>query len=176
MRVLAFLLLTTTAFAEGDLYIYSWGEYTPPDMVAKFEAEFGVKVHIDSYDSMETMIAKLRAGGAGYDIIVPGDATMQVLIAEGMVEEIDVFAMPNFASVDDRWREVYWDPKCEYSAPLGLGVHRLCRGYFGRHRGLFVLGRPLRPGRGRERPHQHAARHERRDQHGGTLSGRAPVQ
>ncbi len=78
MRALAILLLTATpAFADGDLFIYTWGEYTPPDLVAKFEAEFGVKVHIDSYDSMETMIAKLRAGGAGYDIIVPGDATMQ---------------------------------------------------------------------------------------------------
>lgn len=122
MRVLALLLMTAApALAEGDLFIYSWGEYTPPDLVAKFEAEFGVKVHIDSYDSMETMIAKLRAGGAGYDIIVPGDATMQVLIAEGMVEKIDVFAMPNFANVDDRWREVYWDPKREYSAPWAWG-------------------------------------------------------
>ncbi len=49
MRALAILLLTSTpAFAEGDLFIYTWGEYTPPDLVAKFEAEFGVKVHIDS--------------------------------------------------------------------------------------------------------------------------------
>lgn len=74
MRALALALLLLTAapaFAEGDLFIYTWGEYTPPDLVAKFEKEFGVKVHIDSYDSMETMIAKLRAGG-GYDIIVPG--------------------------------------------------------------------------------------------------------
>jgi spermidine/putrescine transport system substrate-binding protein len=46
---------------------------------------------------------------------------MQVLIAEGMVEKIDVFAMPNFANVDERWREVYWDPKREYSAPWAWG-------------------------------------------------------
>lgn len=122
MRALAILLLTAApVFAEGDLYIYSWGEYTPPDMVAKFEKEFGVKVHIDSFDSMETMIAKLRAGGAGYDVIVPGDATMQVLIAENMVLKIDVNAMPNFVHVDDRWKEVYWDPKREYSAPWAWG-------------------------------------------------------
>ena len=59
MRTLAVLLLTAApAFAEGQLFIYTWGEYTPPDLVAKFEKEFGVKVQIDSYDSMETMIAK----------------------------------------------------------------------------------------------------------------------
>ena len=118
---LALALAAGTARAEGDLYIYSWGEYTPPAMVEKFEKDFGVKVHIDTYDSMETMIAKLRAGGGGYDIIVPGDATMQILIAEGMVEKIDVFAMPNFKNVDPRWSEVYWDPKREYSAPWAWG-------------------------------------------------------
>ena len=63
------------------------------------------------------MIAKLRAGGAGYGSIEPGDATLQVRIAEDMVERIDVFAMPNIANVDDKWRGVYWNPKREYSAP-----------------------------------------------------------
>lgn len=41
-------VLATAACAEGDLFIYTWGEYTPPDLVAKFEAEFSVKVHIDT--------------------------------------------------------------------------------------------------------------------------------
>ncbi|WP_306115564.1 MULTISPECIES: extracellular solute-binding protein [unclassified Roseovarius] len=113
--------LASAAAAEGDLYIYSWGEYTPPDLVEKFEAEFGVDVHIDTYDSMETMISKLRAGAGGYDIIVPGDGTMQILIAENMVEQIDVHAMPNFEHVDERWREVYWDPEREFSAPWAWG-------------------------------------------------------
>ena len=56
------------AFAAGDLFIYTWGEYTPPEMVAKFEKTYGVKVHIDTYDSMETMLAKLKSGAGGYDI------------------------------------------------------------------------------------------------------------
>jgi spermidine/putrescine transport system substrate-binding protein len=147
MRALAVLLMTAApALAEGDLFIYTWGEYTPPDLVAKFEAEFGVKVHIDSYDSMETMIAKLRAGGAGYDIIVPGDATMQVLIAEDMVEKIDVFAMPNFTHVDDKWREVYWDPKREYSAPWAWGSTAFAVDTARGDRGLFLAFRAVRPG------------------------------
>ena len=122
MRALAVLLLTVTpALAEGDLNIYTWGEYTTPDLVAKFEVETGTKINIDTFDSMETMIAKLRSGATGYDILVVGDATMQVLIAEGMLEKVDVFAMPNFANVDERWRGVYWDPKREYSAPWAWG-------------------------------------------------------
>lgn len=70
---------------------------------------------------METVIAMLRTRGGGYDIIMPGDATMQVLIAEGMVEKIDVAAMTNFVHVDDKWREVYWDPGREYSASRACG-------------------------------------------------------
>lgn len=72
-------------------------------MVAKFEVGFRIMVQIDSYDRRETMIPKLRAGGAGHDIIVPGDATVQGQIAEGMAEMIDVFGMPNFTHVDNRW-------------------------------------------------------------------------
>lgn len=109
------------ALAEGDLFIYTWGEYTPPDLVTKFEAEFDVKVHIDTFDSMETMMAKLRAGAGGYDIVVAGDATVQVMIAEAMIDKIDVNAMANYANVDDKWRDVYWDAGRNYSAPWAWG-------------------------------------------------------
>ncbi len=122
------ILLTTAALAwaapvlaAGDLYIYTWGEYTPPDLVTKFEKEFDVKVHIDTFDSMETMLAKLRSGAGGYDIVVAGDATVQVMIAEDMIEKIDVNAMPNYANVDDRWKDVYWDAGNSYSAPWAWG-------------------------------------------------------
>lgn len=122
------ILLTTAvlgwaapALAAGDLFIYTWGEYTPPDLVAKFEKEFDVKVHIDTFDSMETMLAKLRSGAGGYDIVVAGDATVQVMIAEGMIEKIDVNAMPNYGNVDDKWKDVYWDKGRSYSAPWAWG-------------------------------------------------------
>jgi spermidine/putrescine transport system substrate-binding protein len=118
----ATLLATAVpALAAGDLYIYTWGEYTPPDLVTKFETEFDVKVHIDTFDSMETMLAKLRSGASGYDIVVAGDATVQVMVAEDMIEKIDVNAMPNYANIDDRWKDVYWDPGHAYSAPWAWG-------------------------------------------------------
>ena len=101
MTIKSFLLATAAlacaapALAEGDLFIHTWGGYTPPDLVTKFEAEFDVKVHIDTFDSVEPMIAKLRAGAGGYDIVVAGDATVQVMIAEAMIDKIEVNAMPN---------------------------------------------------------------------------------
>lgn len=75
-------------------------------------------VHIESCDCMQTMIAKLPAG---YALIVPGDASMNVLIAKSMAKKIDVFAKSNCAHVDDRWRKVTWDHKREYSVPWAWG-------------------------------------------------------
>ena len=124
---LAILALTTaicapaSAHAAGDLYLYSWGEYTPPDMVEKFEKAYDVKVHIDTYDSMETMLAKLKSGAAAYDVIVPGDAMMEILIKEGLLAEINVSEMENYPNVDEKWRNVYWDPGRKYSAPWAWG-------------------------------------------------------
>ncbi|MGO4451986.1 extracellular solute-binding protein [Phyllobacterium sp. TAF24] len=122
------ILLTTAAiawaspaFAAGDLFIYTYGEYTPPDLVAKFEKAFDVKVHVDTFDSMETMLAKLRAGAGGYDIVVAGDPNIQLMIGENMLEKIDVNAMPNYVNVDERWRNVYWDNGRHYSAPWAWG-------------------------------------------------------
>ena len=59
------------AKAEGELFIYNWTEYTPPELIAKFEKETGIKVSVDTYDSNETLLAKLQAGATGYDIVVP---------------------------------------------------------------------------------------------------------
>lgn len=124
-RILSAALLASAAaqpaFAAGDLFIYTWGEYTPPEMVAKFEKTYGVKVHIVTYDSMETMLAKLKSGAGGYDVIVPGHDTMTILVHEGLLEPINVSQMENYKHVDETWRDVFWDPGRVYSAPWAWG-------------------------------------------------------
>jgi spermidine/putrescine transport system substrate-binding protein len=59
----SFFLFSANVFAEGKLNIYNWADYTPEDLVSKFEAETGIKVTNDTYDSNETLLAKLQAGG-----------------------------------------------------------------------------------------------------------------
>lgn len=115
------VLNTTLGHASGDLYIYNWGEYTPPEMIRKYEKEFDVKVHLDTYDSNETLLAKLKSGATGYDIIVPGDYMTAILIQEGLLEKIEPSKMPNYVNVEDKWRDVYWDSGRHYSAPWAWG-------------------------------------------------------
>ena len=73
-------LVTNSASAEGVLNIYNWGNYTNMDMIKEFETAHDVKVNVDGYDNNETMLAKVEQGGSGFDIVVPGDYMIAIMI------------------------------------------------------------------------------------------------
>ncbi|MDO8710359.1 MAG: extracellular solute-binding protein, partial [Pseudomonas sp.] len=70
-----------------ELFFYNWTDYYPVDLLAKFEKETGIKVTMDGYDSNETLLAKLQAGGAAYDVIVPSQSIMRTLINQNLLLE-----------------------------------------------------------------------------------------
>ncbi len=110
-----------TAHAAGELHIFNWGDYTSPELIEKFEKTYDVKVTLDSYDSNETMLAKVRAGASGYDIVVPSDYTVKIMIEEGMLARTEPAQMENFKNVDPKWVDVYWDPGRHYTVPWQIG-------------------------------------------------------
>lgn len=112
---------TQSVSAQGELFFYNWVDYTPPELIEKFEAETGIKVTVDTYDSNETLLAKLKSGATGYDVAVPSQNFVTILISEGMLEKINIKGMPNYANVDARWQNPKWDPAQEYTAPWQMG-------------------------------------------------------
>lgn len=110
------------ACAAGELFFYNWTNYYPPELLEKFEAETGIKVTLDTYDSNETLLAKLQAGAAGYDVVVPSDYMVEIMIAEGMLEKIDVNQMPNFKNIAKTFEDFPFDPGRSYSAPYLWGT------------------------------------------------------
>ncbi len=110
------------AQAEGKLNIYNWGNYTNPEMIEKFEAAYDIDVTLDGYDSNETMLAKVKEGNTGYDIVVPGDYMVAIMIEEGLLAETNPNEMENFGNVDPKWVDVYWDPGRKYSIPYQWGT------------------------------------------------------
>ena len=118
---LSLLLAGSTANAAGELNLYNWGNYTSPELIEKFEAAFDVKVTITDYDSNETALAKVRAGGHGFDLAVPSHSHVPIWIQEGLVTNARVDQMENFKYVDDQWRDPVWDPGRQYSAPWQWG-------------------------------------------------------
>ena len=120
----SFLLFSASVFAEGKLNIYNWADYTPEDLVSKFEAETGIKVTNDTYDSNETLLAKLQAGGGstGYDLAVPSQHFVEIMIKEGLLEKISgIKDMPNYKYVAEQFQGPSFDPTQEYSTPWQMG-------------------------------------------------------
>ncbi|KQZ31286.1 hypothetical protein ASD50_15675 [Mesorhizobium sp. Root552] len=89
IAIAAFMMMPVSAHAEGSLAIFNWGDYISEEMVKKFEAKYDVKVTVDTYDSNETMLAKLKSGITGYDLAVPGDYMVEILIKEGLIEKVE---------------------------------------------------------------------------------------
>ena len=116
------MLFTTSASASGELFIYNWTEYTPPDLVAKFEKETGIKVSVDTYDSNETLLAKLQAGATGYDLVVPSQNFVPIMIKEGLIQKVAVYDLPNYKNSEENWKKPEWDPEHEYTAPWQWGT------------------------------------------------------
>lgn len=120
--LLAATFLASPAFAEGELKVYHWFEYIPDDLVQKFEAETGIKVTIDTYDSNEAMLAALKAGKLGqYDVAVPGDYMVEIMAGEGILDTFTPEELPNFANIDPQWLDVPFDPGRKSSIPYQWG-------------------------------------------------------
>ena len=115
-------LAAAPAFAAGELHIYNWGDYTNPKLIEKFEKQFSVKVTRDDYDSNETMLSKVQAGNSGYDIVVPSDFTVKIMIDAGLLEKTEPNTMENFKHMDPRFVKVYWDDGRHYSVPWQFGT------------------------------------------------------
>jgi spermidine/putrescine-binding protein len=113
---------------DGDLLLYNWNDYMDPDIIADFEAEFGVSVIEDFYPSNEEMLARVVAGGAQYDVVVPTDYMLSIMIEDGLLLPLTRTAVPNIANVDDDFLDPPYDPGLGHSVPFlwgttGLGVN-----------------------------------------------------
>ena len=119
---IALLGSTSLAHAAGELNIYNWGNYTSPDLIKKFEKQYDAKVTVTDYDSNDTALAKVRQGGHGFDMVVPGANMLKIWIDEGLLLEARPDQMENFKNVDPRWVDVPFDPGRHYTIPWQWGT------------------------------------------------------
>ncbi|TNC50500.1 extracellular solute-binding protein [Rubellimicrobium rubrum] len=115
-------LLTTAAAAQDrQLQLYNWGDYTSPEMIEKFEGETGIDVTITDYDSNDTALAKVQAGGHGFDLVVPSANYVQIWVEQGLLQELDHARLTNIGNIAPEWVDVAWDPGRRYTIPWQWG-------------------------------------------------------
>jgi spermidine/putrescine transport system substrate-binding protein len=107
---------------SGVVNVYNWTDYIDPEELKRFTAETGIEVILDTYDSNETLLAKLQSGATGYDVIVPSDYMVKQMVDLGLLQNIGVSSFPNGGNIKDNLMDVYWDSGRNYSAPWMYGT------------------------------------------------------
>ena len=115
------LVAASPAFADGNLNIFNWGNYTSPEMIKKFEDKYNVKVTITDYDSNDTALAKVAAGGAGFDIVVPSNSFVPIWVEKGLLADLNPADFSNWGNIAPEWQDVPWDPKRAHTVPWQWG-------------------------------------------------------
>lgn len=112
-----------------SINVYNWGEYISDgsdDITLNVNAEFtkltGIKVNYTNYATNEELYAKLKGGGASYDIIIPSDYMISRMIHENMLQKLDFDNIPNFKYITDTFVDPEYDPQNEYSVPYTWGT------------------------------------------------------
>jgi spermidine/putrescine transport system substrate-binding protein len=107
------------AVPDGDLVYFNWSEYMEPKLIKAFEKQYGVKVRESNFDSMQGMMAKLRAGNR-YDVIFPSSEWVDRLRKGNQLLRIDQGQLPNAANVYDYFGTPWYDPKADHTVPYAM--------------------------------------------------------
>src|SRR5438045_7793 len=111
------------AAAPPKLLIGIWTNYLPADVVADFEKEKGCTVEIPwNYGSNDELLAKLQSKATGFDVVVPSDLVLTILVQQGLLERIDPAKVPNVVHLDPQFVGRAADPKNEWSVPYTWGT------------------------------------------------------
>jgi spermidine/putrescine-binding protein len=107
---------------DGELVLFNWTEYIDPELVDKFRDEFAVDVVQDFYPSNEELLARVEDGGSGYDVVVPSDYMVGIMIEQDLLMPLDRAAIPNAENLAEEFRSPPFDPQGRYHMPYQWGT------------------------------------------------------
>ncbi len=123
--VVGFLLLRPkpASQAGGTLYFLNWADYIPEDLLKKFEAETGARVALDTFESPEAMLAKLKGGAdREFSLVVAPDYYVLQMAREGLLAPLEKAKLKNLANLDPFFLDPPYDPGLRYSVPYLWGT------------------------------------------------------
>lgn len=107
---------------EKVLKIFNWGDYIDFDVIDEFEKKTGFTIIYDTFDTNESMYAKMKADPTGYDLIFPSEYMAKRMIEEGYISKLDFDNIPNISMIDTKFRGLSYDPTNEYTVPYTWGT------------------------------------------------------
>ncbi len=122
LAVVALLLIVSGCgqSTTETLKVYNWGVYIDESVISEFEDMYNVRVIYENFESNEMMYTQLQSGEV-YDVVVPSDYTIERMIAEDMLQTIDMSKLSNYEGLLSNVRGLPHDPNEEYSVPYFWG-------------------------------------------------------
>ncbi len=109
------------------LKVFNWGDYIDPDATKLFTQQTGIEVIYSMFETNEDMYATIKASGdVSHDVIIPSDYMIRKMINEDMLHKLDLSNIPNYSLIEDRFKNLAFDPKNEYSVPYMWGTLGIC--------------------------------------------------
>jgi putrescine transport system substrate-binding protein len=114
----------SAAEEEKVLHVYNWSDYIAEDTIKNFEAQTGISVTYDVFDSNDVLETRLLAGNSGFDVVVPSASFLERQIKAGVFQKLDTAQLPNLKNMDpDIMQRVgLHDPNNEHSMPYLWGT------------------------------------------------------
>lgn len=102
--------------------LYNWGDYIDPELIDQFEEETGYQVEYETFDSNEAMLAKIDQGGTAFDLAVPSDYMIELMIERDMLIPLDHRLIDGMEHLNERFLDLPFDPHNRYSIPYFWGT------------------------------------------------------
>lgn len=108
---------------SSPLHVFTWAGYIHDDLITAFSERTGIEVIVDIYDSNETMLAKMQAGGGNaYSVIYPSDYMVQQMIELGLLVQLDKDRIEGLDNIFDQWQDPVYDSGNSFSIPFAWGT------------------------------------------------------
>ena len=99
-----------------------WSNYVTPETLKEFETKTGIRVQVAHYSSNEELLAKMQAGASGYDVALPSDYMVQVMVKLGLLEKLERSRISQFKELDAQFLNKPFDPGNQFSLPYDWGL------------------------------------------------------
>jgi spermidine/putrescine transport system substrate-binding protein len=115
--------------SKKELNLAIWGNYLAKETQEKFQKETGIALNITNYSSNEELLAKVQSGASGFDVAVPSDYMVGIMIKTNLLEPLQKQLIPNTSLIEDQWLKQVYDPENAFSLPYawsttGIAINR----------------------------------------------------
>jgi spermidine/putrescine-binding protein len=108
-----------------ELNLFVWTEYIPQDVTDCFEQVYGITVNHNEYSSNEELYAKLSAGSNNFDLVMPTDYIVSLMIRQGLLQKLDKSKLPVLETFEPTYLNLPFDPNNDYTLPYQAGTDAL---------------------------------------------------